>query len=124
MKTDRTVLGLDPDTLAQLPGYEPLRPGVDILYLYKDVASGASSALLRYEPGAWVPEHRHEGYEHVFVLSGEQRDARGTYPAGTFVINPPGTSHDISSAGGCLVLIIWQRPVVFTGQAPPAEQIG
>jgi anti-sigma factor ChrR (cupin superfamily) len=123
VKTHRTVLELDPGALSQLPGYEPLRPGVDVLYLYKDVESGASSALLRYEPGAHVPEHRHEGYEHVFVLSGEQRDARGSYSAGTFVINPPGTSHEVWSPEGCLVLIIWQRPVAFTVQAPPAEKI-
>ena len=121
MNTHRTVLGLDPGALSQLPGYEPLRPGVDVLYLYKDVESGASSALLRYEPGARVPEHRHEGYEHVLVLSGEQRDARGSYSAGTFVINPPGTCHEVSSPEGCLVLIIWQRPVAFTAQASPAE---
>ena len=124
MKNHRTVLGLDPGALSQLPGYEPLRRGVDILYLYKDTESGASSALLRYQPGARVPEHRHEGYEHVFVLSGEQRDERGSYPAGTFVINPPGTSHEISSPEGCLVLIIWQRPVAFTAHAPPAEPNG
>jgi anti-sigma factor ChrR (cupin superfamily) len=124
VKSHRTVLGLDPVALSQLPGYEPLRPGVDILYLYEDAESGASSALLRYEPGARVPEHRHEGYEHVFVLSGEQRDERGSYAAGTFVINPPGTSHEISSPEGCLVLIIWQRPVTFTAQAPPAPHIG
>lgn len=124
MKAHRTVLGLDPGALSQLPGYEPLRPGVDILYLYKDAASGASSALLRYAPGARVPEHRHEGHEHVFVLSGEQRDHLGSYPAGTFVINPPGTSHEVSSPEGCLVLIVWQRPVSFTGKALPAESTG
>jgi anti-sigma factor ChrR (cupin superfamily) len=121
VNSHRTVLALDPGALSRLPGYEPLRRGVDVLYLYKDEGSGASSALLRYQPGARVPEHRHEGYEHVFVLSGEQRDARGSYPAGTFVINPPGTSHEISSPEGCLVLIIWQRPVAFTGQTPPTE---
>lgn len=124
MKAHRTILDLDPRALAQLPGYEPLRPGVDVLYLYKDPESGASTALLRYEPGAHVPQHRHEGYEHVFVLSGEQRDDRGSYPAGTFVINPPGSSHAISSPEGCLVLIVWQRPVAFTPQAPPPSQLG
>lgn len=124
MKAQQTVLQLDPAALAQLPGYEPLRPGVDILYLYRDAPSGASSALLRYQPGASVPEHRHEGYEQVLVLSGEQRDDRGSYPAGTLVINPPGTFHEISSPGGCLVLIVWQRPVTFTGPPLPGETTG
>jgi anti-sigma factor ChrR (cupin superfamily) len=107
------VLALDPQLLLQRSGYEPLRPGVDILYLYKDAASGASSALLRYSPGSQVPSHQHGGYEHVFVLWGEQEDDRGTYSAGTFVVNPPGSSHRVWSTKGCLVLIVWQRPVAF-----------
>jgi anti-sigma factor ChrR (cupin superfamily) len=114
----RTVLSLDPELLAKQSGYEPLRPGVDILYLYKDDASGASSALLRYAPGAEVPAHQHGGYEHVFVLQGEQHDERGSYPAGTFVINPPETSHRVWSTTGCLVLIVWQRPVAFHASPP------
>lgn len=52
----------------------------------------------------------------MYVLSGEQSDARGTYRAGPFVINPPGTCHAVSSPAGCLVLIVWQRPVAFTDQ--------
>jgi anti-sigma factor ChrR (cupin superfamily) len=114
----RCVLALNPAVLLEQPGYEPLRPGVDILYLYKDDASGASSALLRYAAGSHVPSHQHSGYEHVFVLSGEQEDERGLYPAGTFVVNPPGTSHRVWSTKGCLVLIVWQRPVVFLERTP------
>ncbi len=107
------VLHLDPQSLARRPGYQPLRPGVSILYLYQDLTSGASSALLKYEPGAEVPPHRHAGYEHVLVLAGEQIDERGRYSAGMFVINPPGSSHRVWSPEGCLVLIVWQLPVEF-----------
>jgi anti-sigma factor ChrR (cupin superfamily) len=109
------VLALDAEALAQRPGYEPLRPGVDILYLYRETEGGAATALLKYAPGAEVPPHEHTGYEHVFVLSGEQSDARGRYPAGSLVVNPPGTGHRVWSEGGCLVLVVWERPVVFTG---------
>jgi anti-sigma factor ChrR (cupin superfamily) len=116
VKPERIVLSLDPEALAQRPGYEPLRPGVDILYLYKDDASGASSALLRYAPGAEVPAHTHQGFEHVYVLAGEQLDDRGRYPAGSFVVNPPGSGHRVWSPGGCLVLIVWQQAVVFQAQ--------
>jgi anti-sigma factor ChrR (cupin superfamily) len=115
----RTVLTLDPDALARLEGYEPLRPGIDILYLYRDGASGSSCALLKYQPGAEVPEHVHQGFEHVYVLSGEQSDARGSYRKGSFVINPPGTAHRVWSKEGCLVLIVWQRPVIFKTGSPP-----
>ncbi len=70
-------------------------------------------ALLRYAPGAEVPAHRHDGYELIYVLEGEQSDERGSYSAGSFVINEPGVSHRVVSLGGCVVLIHWQRPVVF-----------
>jgi anti-sigma factor ChrR (cupin superfamily) len=109
----RTILELDPDALARRTGYQPLRPGIDILYLYRDETSGSSCALLKYQPGAEVPEHVHQGFEHVYVLAGEQSDDRGSYPKGSFVINPPGTSHRVWSKEGCLVLIVWQRPVAF-----------
>jgi anti-sigma factor ChrR (cupin superfamily) len=108
-----TVLQLDANKLAQLVGYEPLRPGIDILYLYQEEASGSSCALLKYQPGAEVPEHVHQGFEHVYVLAGEQSDERGNYRQGSFVINPPGTTHRVWSKDGCLVLIVWQRPVAF-----------
>jgi anti-sigma factor ChrR (cupin superfamily) len=109
----RTILELDPELLAQRSGYEPLRPGIDILYLYRDDAAGSSCALLKYQPGAEVPEHVHQGFEHVYVLAGEQSDDRGTYRKGSFVINPPGTAHRVWSKSGCLVLIVWARPVQF-----------
>jgi anti-sigma factor ChrR (cupin superfamily) len=115
----RTILELDASALLQLPGYEPLRPGVDIRYLYRDEASGSSCALLRYQPGAEVPEHVHQGFEHVYVLSGEQSDERGNYRKGCFVINPPGTAHRVWSKEGCLVLIVWQRPVAFKADVIP-----
>lgn len=114
MNIPRTILELDPEALALRPGYRPLRPGVDVLYLYEDDASGSSCALLKYAPGAEVPEHTHQGFEHVLILAGEQSDDRGTYRRGSFVINPPGTAHRVWSERGCLVLIVWQRPVTFT----------
>jgi anti-sigma factor ChrR (cupin superfamily) len=64
-----------------------------------------------------VPRHEHAGYEHVFVLAGSQQDARGSYGKGSFVSNPPGTAHEVLSPEGCLVLVIWQRPVVFRPEA-------
>ena len=91
-----------------------LRPGVDEHRLYGPVdGTGSSASILRYRPGAHVPRHAHGGHEHIYVLGGSQRDERGTYRAGTLVINPPGTSHEVVSDEGCTVLIIWERPVAF-----------
>ena len=89
-----------------------LRDGVEIHVLH-EALDGARVAILRYRPGAEVPSHRHEGYEYIYVLQGEQSDERGSYGAGSFVVNEPGVSHRVRSKAGCVVLIIWQKPVVF-----------
>jgi anti-sigma factor ChrR (cupin superfamily) len=94
--------------------WQPFRPGVDIHRLYGNGDQGPSAALLRYAPAASVPLHRHTGHEHIYILRGSQRDDAGTYLAGTFVIHGPGTSHAVSSPDGCIVLVIWERPVDFT----------
>ncbi len=92
--------------------FHELRDGVEIHVLH-EAPDGARVAILRYRAGAEVPAHRHEGYEYIYVLEGEQSDERGRYGAGSFVINEPGVSHRVQSKSGCVVLIIWQRPVVF-----------
>ena len=93
--------------------WEPFRPGIEIHRLYGDGTHSAAAALLKYEPGANVPHHEHTGYEHIIVLSGSQRDYQGSHGPGTLVINPPDTSHDVISDEGCIVLIIWEKPVAI-----------
>ena len=102
---------LGPADIAQLE-FSSLRSGVEIHVLHES-SDGARAAILRYAPGAEVPPHRHEGYEYIYVLEGEQSDERGSYAAGTFVINEPGAVHRVTSRNGCVVLILWLRPVVF-----------
>ncbi len=93
--------------------WELLRPGIEIHRLYGDERGGPSAAVLRYAPGAALARHGHPGYEHIFVLEGSQVDERGTYAAPCFVVNPPGSSHAVTSPDGCLVLVIWQEAVAF-----------
>jgi anti-sigma factor ChrR (cupin superfamily) len=89
------------------------RDGVEAAWLYQNGAHGPAAAYLRYRAGARVPLHWHPGYEHVFVLEGSQRDANGRYAAGSLLISPPGSSHEIVSEEGCVVLVIWERPVIL-----------
>ena len=96
--------------------WQPFRAGVEIYPLYSD--NGASAALLKYEPGASVPEHRHTGYEHIMVLSGSQRDRNGVYSTGTIVINPPESQHKVYSDDGCIIFIVWQHPVHILDSNP------
>ena len=94
--------------------YEPFHEGVDICWL---VEGEPGVALLRYAPGARVPRHRHTGLETLLVLHGSQVDEQGRYGEGTYVVNHEGTEHSVWTEEGCVVLIQWQRPVVFLGAA-------
>ena len=91
----------------------PFRTGIEIYRIHGDGSEGASSALLRYSPGARLPRHEHSGCEHIFVLSGSQYDELGRYPAGTLTVNEPGTKHSVASDEGCVALVIWDAPVRF-----------
>lgn len=90
--------------------FGPFRPGLTIHRLYQ-VEDGPGAAVLHYEPGAAAPPHEHLGYEHIFVLEGSQEDEHGHYPTGSVVINPPGSRHSVTSAQGCVVLIVWEKPI-------------
>jgi anti-sigma factor ChrR (cupin superfamily) len=105
--TDLFALSARPDMLA----FSALRPGVEIFRLWGEPPEGAGAALLRYAPGASIPAHQHVGHEQILVLSGSQSDERGTYPAGSLIVNPPGTGHAVHSAEGCLVLVVWEHGI-------------
>jgi anti-sigma factor ChrR (cupin superfamily) len=98
--------------------YEPFRTGVDICWLEKGATDNDPSlALLRYAPGASVPRHRHPALETIMVLEGSQSDEAGEYGTGDVVLNPAGSVHSVRSAGGCVVLIHWTRPVEVLGDS-------
>ena len=86
---------------------------VDVFRLYGTPGAGGSAALLRYAKGARLPAHAHTGYEQILILAGSQEDERGVYPAGTMVINPPGSSHAVWAPDGCIALVVWASPIAF-----------
>lgn len=94
--------------------FEPFREGIEISRIDTGEPEEATqAAVLRYAPGASVPWHLHAAAETIVVLEGGQRDERGHYPAGSVVINHPGSRHSVSAPEGCVVLVVWSRPVVF-----------
>jgi anti-sigma factor ChrR (cupin superfamily) len=105
----RIATGAPPASAA----WKPLRPGVDILGLYEGPPGDYAAAMLRYRAGASVPAHLHQGDEHIYVVSGSQRDERGSYGPGSYVYNPAGTAHRVASEEGCTILIHWRAPVRF-----------
>jgi len=85
-------------------------PGVDRRMLDRiggEVARATS--IVRYAPGSRFSRHVHGGGEEFFVLDGVFSDEAGDCPAGTYVRNPPGTSHAPFSVPGCTIFVkLWQ----------------
>lgn len=85
-------------------------PGVDRRMLDRvggEVARATS--IVRYAAGSRFDRHVHDGGEEILVLDGVFSDEYGDYPAGTYIRNPPGTSHAPFSRGGCTLFVkLWQ----------------
>lgn len=68
-----------------------------------------ATTIVRYTPGSAFSAHTHTGGEEFIVLEGVFQDEHGDFPAGTYVRNPPTTSHTPSSAEGCTIFVkLWQ----------------
>ena len=85
-------------------------PGVDRRMLDRigeEVARATS--IVRYAAGSHFDRHVHDGGEEILVLHGVFSDESGDYPAGTYIRNPPGTSHTPFSRDGCTLFVkLWQ----------------
>ncbi len=82
------------------------QPGVDRLMLDRiggEIARATS--LVRFSPESFFPFHEHGGGEEVFVLDGIFEDEHGSYPAGTYLRDPVGTSHSPFTTGGCTLFV-------------------
>ena len=85
-------------------------PGVDRRMLDRiggEVARATS--IVRYAPNSKFSAHTHTGGEEFIVLEGVFQDEHGDFPAGTYVRNPPTTSHTPGSDEGCIIFVkLWQ----------------
>lgn len=67
---------------------------VDRMMLDRDGEEVArATSIVRYAPNSEFSAHEHTGGEEYFVLDGVFSDEHGDYPAGTYVRNPIGSSH-------------------------------
>ncbi len=85
-------------------------PGVDRRMLDRigDEVARATS-IVRYAPESSFSPHTHTGGEEFLVLEGVFQDEHGDFPAGTYVRNPPESSHTPGSAPGCVIFVkLWQ----------------
>jgi anti-sigma factor ChrR (cupin superfamily) len=64
-----------------------------------------ATSIVRYAPESRFSPHTHELGEEFLVLEGTFSDEHGDYPAGTYVRNPPGSSHTPSTVDGCTLFV-------------------
>ncbi|MEM8878032.1 MAG: cupin domain-containing protein [Pseudomonadota bacterium] len=92
-----------------------------------------ATTIVRYAPGSAFSAHTHTGGEEFFVLDGVFQDEHGDFPTGTYVRNPPTSSHTPSSADGATIFVkLWQFDlddrqqvtIDTTGQAPQQVRDG
>lgn len=85
-------------------------PGVDRRMLFRIGEERArATSIVRYAPGSKFAQHVHIGGEEFLVLEGVFQDADGDYPAGTYVRNPPGTTHAPAAEVGTTIFVrLWQ----------------
>jgi hypothetical protein len=68
-----------------------------------------ATTIVRYAPGSHFSAHTHTGGEEFIVLEGVFQDEHGDYPAGSYVRNPPTSSHTPGSQAGCTIFVkLWQ----------------
>jgi len=80
--------------------------GVERMMLDRIGAEQArATSIVRYAPDSRFPPHEHPGGEEILVLDGTFSDETGDFPAGWYLRNPDGTSHQPSSAEGALIFV-------------------
>jgi anti-sigma factor ChrR (cupin superfamily) len=99
--------------------WRPTRfPGCEVKTLLLDEKTGLMTALMRFAPGAVLPDHEHVGIEQTFVLEGRLVDKDGPAAGievskGEYVWREPGSRHSAWSPEGGLMLAIFQVPNKF-----------
>jgi len=91
--------------------WQPFGPGVAMKVLHQD--GNTLSYLLRLEPGASLPAHRHPQDEECLVLEGEMHIGELVVTAGGYHLGRRGVLHDrLCSPGGALIFLRGAAPEV------------
>jgi anti-sigma factor ChrR (cupin superfamily) len=68
-----------------------------------------ATSIVRYAPGSQFSHHTHTGGEEFLALDGVFQDEHGDFPVGSYIRNPPTSSHTPGSAPGCTIFVkLWQ----------------
>lgn len=64
-----------------------------------------ATTIVRYAPGSSFTPHTHGAGEEILVLEGVFSDEFGDYPSGTYLRNPPNSTHAPRSEEGCILFV-------------------
>ncbi len=95
-------------------------PGIKIKYLHKDVRTGGSMALLKFDEGSGIPEpHLHASNQFMYVVKGKFSYPGVEVKEGMLYINPKDNIHGPSKAlEDSLVLEIYDGPHYYPEKKP------
>jgi anti-sigma factor ChrR (cupin superfamily) len=75
------------------------------------------TCLLKLEPGAHIPFHKHPELEQTLVLEGAVYDHDGICRAGEFVWRKPNSFHENHSDEGAVIFAVYRKPNIFQHSA-------
>ena len=100
--------------VASLPWEKTRFPGVEAKTLLVDRSTGVVTSLMKFAPGARLPEHEHVLIEQTYVLEGSLICGEGECKAGDYVWRPAGSRHEAwAGPQGGLMLAMFQIPNKF-----------
>ena len=71
----------------------------------EEAESGHTTSVVRFEPNSYFPQHVHPLGEEMLVVEGVFSDEHGDYGPGTYIRNPPGSTHSPFSREGCVLFV-------------------
>lgn len=99
--------------------WQPTRfPGCSVKTLLFDARTGLVTALMKFDPGAVLPDHEHVHIEQTYVLEGRLLDREGPAEgtacgAGQFIWREAGSRHSAWMPEGGVTLAMFQIPNKF-----------
>ena len=83
--------------------------------IWQDKATKRRAMLVRFEPGAKLPKHRHVGDEIIFVIEGSNFDESGEVMTGEMNFRPNGCTHTVGTRNGATILAVVTGGVEMLG---------
>lgn len=100
--------------VAALPWETTRFPGIETKVLMVDRGTGLMTALMKFAPGARLPDHAHVMIEQTWVIEGSLVCGEGECKAGDYVWRPAGSRHEAwGGPQGGLMLAMFQVPNKF-----------